>query len=52
VVGIHGQWIYIDPANEMVIARTSSQPLPMDIDLDHMWLRGYRAIATSLGGKT
>lgn len=47
-VGIHGQWIYIDPANATVIARVSSQPLPMDLDLDHMWLRGYRAIATRL----
>jgi CubicO group peptidase (beta-lactamase class C family) len=48
-VGIHGQWIYVDPANETVIARVSSQPFPMDLDLDHMWLRGYRAIATRLG---
>lgn len=47
-VGIHGQWIYVDPASEIVIARVSSQPLPMDLDLDHMWLRGYRAIATWL----
>jgi CubicO group peptidase (beta-lactamase class C family) len=48
-VGIHGQWIYIDPANESVICRVSSQPLPMDLDLDHTWLNGYRAIATRLG---
>lgn len=45
-VGIHGQWIYIDPANATVVTRVSSQPLPMD--LDHMWLRAYRAIATQL----
>ena len=32
-VGIHGQWIYVDPANETVIARVSSQPLPMDLDV-------------------
>ncbi|MBR0936816.1 serine hydrolase [Bradyrhizobium jicamae] len=50
-VGIHGQWIYIDPASEMVIARVSSQPLPMDLDFDHMWLRGYRAISARLCGK-
>ncbi len=47
-VGIHGQWVYVDPANEIIIARVSSQPLPMDLDLDHMWLRGYRAIAARL----
>jgi len=51
-VGIHGQWIYIDPANATIIARVSSQPLPMDLDLDHMWLRGYRAIATRLAEKS
>ncbi|WP_426434760.1 serine hydrolase domain-containing protein [Bradyrhizobium genosp. P] len=51
-VGIHGQWVYIDPANEMVITRVSSQPLPMDLDLDHMWMRGYRALAARLTGKS
>lgn len=48
-VGIHGQWIYIDPANDTVIVRVSSQPLPMDLDLDRMWLRGYSAITAWLG---
>jgi CubicO group peptidase (beta-lactamase class C family) len=47
-VGIRGQWVYVDPASELVIARVSSQPLPMDLGLDHTWLRGYRAIATKL----
>ena len=47
-IGIHGQWIYIDPAHETVITRVSSQPLPMDLGFDHMWLRGYQAIARRL----
>jgi CubicO group peptidase (beta-lactamase class C family) len=47
-VGIHGQWIYVDPAAETVIVRVSSQSLPMDLDLDRMWLRGYAAIASRL----
>jgi CubicO group peptidase (beta-lactamase class C family) len=47
-VGIHGQWIYIDPAAETVIVRVSSQRTPMDIELDRMWLRGYAAIASHL----
>lgn len=47
-VGIHGQWIYVDPAAETVIVRVSSQPMPMDIELDRMWLRGYAAIANYL----
>lgn len=50
-VGIHGQWIYVDPAAEMVIVRVSSQPTPMDIALDHMWLRGYRAITNHLANQ-
>ncbi|MBR0834199.1 serine hydrolase [Bradyrhizobium manausense] len=47
-VGIHGQWIYIDERAETVIARFSSQPDPMDLPIDHMWLRGYDAIARRL----
>jgi CubicO group peptidase (beta-lactamase class C family) len=47
-VGIHGQWLYVDPSAETVIVRVSSQPTPMDLDLDCMWLRGYDAIANKL----
>jgi CubicO group peptidase (beta-lactamase class C family) len=47
-VGIHGQWIYVDPEDEAVIVRVSSQPLAMDLDLDRMWVRGYRAITGRL----
>jgi CubicO group peptidase (beta-lactamase class C family) len=50
-VGIHGQWIYIDPAAETVIVRVSSQPLPMDLDFDRMWMRGYNAIASHLANE-
>jgi CubicO group peptidase (beta-lactamase class C family) len=37
-IGIHGQWLFIDPAREAVIAKMSSQPLPGDesIDIDHV----------------
>ena len=38
-VGIHGQWIYIDPANSTVVVRVSSQPLPVDLDLDQFGWR-------------
>ncbi|ODT17889.1 MAG: 6-aminohexanoate hydrolase [Mesorhizobium sp. SCN 65-12] len=33
-IGIHGQWLYIDPKSEVVIAKMSSQPLPVDDPLD------------------
>ncbi|WP_269932443.1 serine hydrolase domain-containing protein [Aminobacter sp. HY435] len=37
-IGIHGQWIYVDPKAEVVIAKMSSQRLPVDdpLDLDNV----------------
>ena len=32
--GIHGQWLYVNPATSVVIARLASQPLPVDERLD------------------
>ena len=48
-LGIHGQWIYIDPASEVVIAKLSSQPLPLDDKLDRLLLTAFDAIARKLG---
>ncbi|WP_421580769.1 serine hydrolase domain-containing protein [Shinella sp. M31] len=33
-IGIHGQWLYIDPATEVVIVRMSSQPDPVTDPFD------------------
>ena len=33
-IGIHGQWLYIDPARETVIVRMSSQPDPVTDPFD------------------
>ncbi len=33
-LGIHGQWLYINPVAEIVIAKMSSQPEPVDDVLD------------------
>ena len=33
-IGIHGQWIYVNPKTEVVIAKMSSQPDPVDDQLD------------------
>ena len=49
-IGIHGQWIYVDPAAETVIAKLSSQPQPVDDAIDHLLLAGYDAVARSLEG--
>ncbi|WP_042338521.1 serine hydrolase domain-containing protein [Paraburkholderia ferrariae] len=47
-IGIHGQWIYIDPASGVVIVRLSSQPLPVDDAADAAALAAYRAIVRHL----
>jgi CubicO group peptidase (beta-lactamase class C family) len=47
-IGIHGQWIYIDPKAEMVIAKLSSQPLPLEDATDHLLLSAFAAIAAAL----
>jgi CubicO group peptidase (beta-lactamase class C family) len=35
-IGIHGQWLWMDPATETVIVRLSAEPLPSDEALDHV----------------
>jgi CubicO group peptidase (beta-lactamase class C family) len=47
-IGIHGQWVYIDPAAEMTIVKLSSQPLPLDEAADHLLLAAFDAIAAFL----
>jgi CubicO group peptidase (beta-lactamase class C family) len=47
-IGIHGQWIYIDPAAEIVIAKLSSQPLPVADATDNLLLAAFDAIASAL----
>jgi CubicO group peptidase (beta-lactamase class C family) len=49
-IGIHGQWIYIDPAAGVVIVRLSAQPLPVDDAADALALSAYRAIVRHLAG--
>jgi CubicO group peptidase (beta-lactamase class C family) len=33
-IGIHGQWLYVDPKTETVIVKMSSQPEPVDDPTD------------------
>lgn len=47
-IGIWGQYIYVDPVNDVVIVKTSADP-EFD-DRDHESVAMFRAIATSLGG--
>lgn len=47
-IGIHGQWIYVDPAAGVTIAKQSSQPLAADDPTDRLLLAGFAAIATAV----
>jgi hypothetical protein len=47
-LGIHGQWIYVDPPSGVVIAKQSSLPDPLDDALDRLHLAGFDAIARAL----
>lgn len=47
-IGIHGQWIHVDRKAAVVIAKQSSQPLPIDDALDRLNLAAFAAIAKAL----
>jgi CubicO group peptidase (beta-lactamase class C family) len=46
-IGIHGQWIWIDPATRTVIVKLSSQALPVDAVLDQAIIRALRRISNA-----
>lgn len=46
--GIHGQAIYVDPKNHMVIARFGSHPIAANAAQDPLALPAYRAVAAYL----
>lgn len=46
-IGIHGQWLYVDPSRKTVLVKMSSQPLPQDDALDRAtlaFLKGATAL--------
>ena len=44
-IGIHGQWLYIDPDADLVIAKFSSQPEPVKHSIDHLNLAAFAALS-------
>jgi CubicO group peptidase (beta-lactamase class C family) len=48
-IGIHGQWLWIDPQKEVVIAKVSAQPEPVDEDIDMLLVHAFQAIAEAVG---
>ncbi|MBU2514975.1 beta-lactamase family protein [bacterium] len=47
-LGIHGQWIYIDPKSKTVIAKVSAQKDPENDLLDQVHLRAFKTICSAL----
>ncbi|MBN9243784.1 MAG: serine hydrolase [Mesorhizobium sp.] len=44
-IGIHGQWLFVEPKSEVVIVKMSSQPEPVDDPLDLDCVAFFRQIA-------
>lgn len=44
-IGVHGQWLYVDPSAGTVIAKLSSQPDPVDEASDRLCLALFEAIS-------
>lgn len=44
-IGIHGQWLYVDPSRETVIAKFSSQPSPTNNEIKNLNLALFDAIS-------
>lgn len=49
-LGVHGQNLFVDFARDIVIAKQSSQPPPLDAALIHMTTRAVAAITRALAG--
>lgn len=47
-IGIHGQWAYVDPGAEAVLVKLSSQPIPLDDELDQKNLALFRQVCAVL----
>ncbi|PZQ96092.1 MAG: hypothetical protein DI533_16735 [Cereibacter sphaeroides] len=47
-IGIHGQWLYVDPARQVVIVKQASQPLASEPATDHASMAAFEAIAKAL----
>jgi CubicO group peptidase (beta-lactamase class C family) len=47
-IGIHSQWIYIDPVSEVTIVKLSSQDEPLRLDLDEVHQQAFAAISAVL----
>ncbi len=44
-LGIHGQWLFINPVTQVVIVRLSSQTLPLNEPLDFQMMPAFKALS-------
>ena len=49
-IGIHSQWIYVNPVSEVSIIKLSSQGAPLRLDLDDINLRAFSSICDIVSG--
>ena len=49
-LGIHGQNLFIDRKNQVVIAKVASRPAPLDTELELLGLKAVRALGDHLAG--
>ncbi|MEO6607589.1 MAG: 6-aminohexanoate hydrolase, partial [Aestuariivirga sp.] len=47
-IGIHGQWIYVNPAAEVTAVKFSSQPDPVNDAMDAEAIAAFEAIALAV----
>lgn len=47
-IGIHGQWIYIDPSRGVTIVKTSSQRDPSNLAIDNLTVALFAALALGI----
>lgn len=48
-LGVHGQMLYVDPENDFVVAKLSTQPDPADVDMALDQIAAFKAILEWLG---
>ena len=46
-IGIHSQWIYIDPVTEVTIVKLSSQDEPLRLDLDNVNMQAFANLSAA-----
>ena len=47
-LGIHGQWLWINPKRELVIVKLASHDTEVDTAMDYLTLRAFAAIGNAL----